>query len=180
MYMICSMEESIARKVHGSVNRHGRKFARRSKFLASCADPNFNVIAHTFCPRGTKMSTLSQFNGLSCFQIAHQPECKSLFVEIERQGKNYVRSITTHQIAINIGNVYKETVPRRSSQGRPTAAAAIGMVTTTATVTVGRTNEDFITPRSKKRKSTRSKRTPDEMQTTPLKQRLRRKIIRRR
>ena len=59
-----------------------------------------------------------------------------------------------HWIEIDIGNVYKETLPRRSSQGRPTAAATTGMVTT-ATATAGRTNEDFDTPESKKRKSTR-------------------------
>ena len=103
------MEESIARKVVGSVNRHRKKFARRSKFWASCVDPNCNVIANICCPYGTKVSTLPQFNGLSCFQIVHQPECKSLFMEIERQGKNYVRFTPTHWIAIDIGNVYEET-----------------------------------------------------------------------
>ena len=71
MCMICSMEESIERKVSGSVNRNGRKFARRTKFLAKCAHPNCNVIAHTCCPQGTKMSTLPQFNGMNCFEIAH-------------------------------------------------------------------------------------------------------------
>ena len=89
-----------------------------------------------------------------------------------------MRLIPTHRIAIDIGNVYKETLPRRI-RGRPTTAAATATATTTTTATVGHTNEDFTTPEAQKRKSTRSKRTPDVMETPQLKQRLRRKIIRR-
>ena len=84
-----------------------------------------------------------------------------------------------HRIAIDIGNVYKETLPRRSSRGRPTTAAAATTAATTTTATAGHPNEDFTTPEAQKRKSTRSKRTPDVMETPQLKQRLRRKIIRR-
>ena len=144
MCMICSMEESIARKVVGVVNRNGRKFARRTKFLAKCADQNCNVIAHSCCPQGTKMSTLPQFNGMSCFEIAHHPVCKSLFTEIYRQGKNYVRCIPTHRVALDIANVYKQTLPRRSSRGRPATAAA-------ATTTQTPINTDFTTPEAQKK-----------------------------
>ena len=170
MCMICSMEESIARKVLGSANRHGRKFARRSKFLAKCADPNCNVIAHTCCPQGTKINSLPMFNGMNCFQIAHHPVSASLFTEINRQGKNYVRCIPTHRVALDIANVYKETLPRRSSRGRPSTVATPSPTVPTAP-TAPATNSDFTTPESQTRK--RTKRTPVQIQSPPLKQRLR-------
>eukprot|EP00957_Ditylum_brightwellii_P060135 4566705-Ditylum_brightwellii.AAC.1 len=47
-FMICNMEESILQYVcKGKTN--GCKYARHTKHLNSCSDPDCKIIAHTVC-----------------------------------------------------------------------------------------------------------------------------------
>ena len=85
--MICSMEEGIQRNVFEDSRKKARKYSRRTSHLATCKDRNCNIICYTACPIEAKISTLPQFRGMSCFEIAHHEDCKKLFVEVERNGR---------------------------------------------------------------------------------------------
>ena len=118
--IICSMEESVWRKCFQTTNRKGRSYSRRSKFLAMCSNADCKITAHTCPPAATKMNTLPQFLGMSCFEIAHSEECKDLFAVLERDGQKYYRTKPTHPIANDLLQLYQEDLPRRSNRvGRP-------------------------------------------------------------
>ena len=71
------------------------------------------------------MRQLHQFQGMSCFRICHSDACRNLFVDIERNGKKYTRSLHHHPIVTTISDLYKVDLPRRSAntiQGRPRAS----------------------------------------------------------
>lgn len=166
--IICSMEESVAHRVLGNANRNARKYARRKNFLAICADPYCKISAHVCCPEGTKLSTLPQFKGMSCFDIAHSQECQSLFTRIEREGKTYFRSVLIHKVIGDLKQVYSQSLPRRSNRGRPAATTRRANPTS---VVEGYEAEPS-TSRSDRSRSPPRKRSPREM-TPPLKSRLR-------
>ena len=167
--IVCSMEESVAHRVLGSENRNARKYARRKNFLAICADPYCKISAHVCCPEGTKLSTLPQFKGMSCFDIAHSQECQSLFTRIERGGKTYFRSKLIHKVIGDLKQVYSQSLPRRSNRGRPAVTARRA---NPISVVEGYEEEEPLTPRSGRSLSPPRKRSPREM-TPPLKSRLR-------
>ena len=77
--IICSIEESVWRKVIEKNNRKGRSYLRRTKFLAMCSNAVFQIIAHTCPPATTKMSSLPQFLRMNCFKIAQSDVRKVLF-----------------------------------------------------------------------------------------------------
>ena len=54
-----------------------------------------------------KISCLPQFRGMSCFDIAHHEECRNLFVEVDRDGNKYTRSVRKHPIVTQLKNFYK-------------------------------------------------------------------------
>ena len=130
--MICSMEESVKNKVISCtpVESKGRKQSRRVKFLAKCTNPGCDVVAHTCNPNESKVSKISSFQGLSCFEIAHTNECQGLFRKIERKGHHYMRTIPTHDVAKSLENLYTSELPRRSVRsrvpGRPPKAINLG------------------------------------------------------
>lgn len=167
--IVCSMEESVAHRVLGSENKNARKYARRKNFLAICADPYCKISAHVCCPEGTKLSTLPQFKGMSCFDIAHSQECQSLFTRIERGGKTYFRSKLIHKVIGDLKQVYSQSLPRRSNRGRPAVTARRA---NPISVVEGYEEEEPLTPRSGRSLSPPRKRSPREM-TPPLKSRLR-------
>ena len=123
--MICSMEEGVQRNVFDDHRKKARKYSRRTSHLSVCKDKNCNIICHTCCPEEAKISSLPQFRGMSCFEIAHHEECRNLFVEVNRDGKKYTRSVRKHPIATQLTKFYenlygigeKEQVTAR--RGRP-------------------------------------------------------------
>ena len=87
--MIFVVEESVKRKSLGIKNKKGRGFIRRRKHISICNDPDCNIVCHTSCPPESKMRLHPQFNGMTCFQIAHYPDCQSFFYEVNKGGKTY-------------------------------------------------------------------------------------------
>ena len=119
--IICSTEEGLMRREKAFENKKGRHYSSRKSHLTVCSDPHCNTICRTRRPEESKIRQLHQFQGMSCFQIFHTDACRNLFVDIERNGKNYTRSLHHHLIVTMISNLYKEDLPRRSertSQGR--------------------------------------------------------------
>ncbi len=55
---------------------------RPSNFMATCVNPNCDIIIHThFSSENThKMFKIPEFAGLSCFEIAHDELCTGLFL----------------------------------------------------------------------------------------------------
>ena len=119
--MICSMEEGILRRVLKSGNTKARQFSRRKKHLAICSDPNCNILCHSTQPDESKIRRIPEYAGLSCFEIAHHPDCADLFIEISRKGKMYTRSVSKHPMTSKIAKIYETQLPRRSGRkrGRP-------------------------------------------------------------
>ena len=119
--MICSMEEGILRRVLKSGNTKARHFSRRKKHLAICSDPNCNILCHSTQPDESKIRRIPEYAGLSCFEIAHHPDCADLFIEISRKGKMYTRSVSKHPMTSKIAKIYETQLPRRSGRkrGRP-------------------------------------------------------------
>ena len=106
-----------------------RKHSRRVKFLGKCTSPGCNIVAHTCNPKESKVSKLSAFRGLTCFEIAHTTECSGMFRKIKWQGKEYYRTITTHHVALQTAELYKSGLHRRSKRsyaGRPPRAITLG------------------------------------------------------
>ena len=150
--IICSMSEAVERKVLNSSNKNrtGRKYARRKTYLATCTHPDCLIMAHVCAPDENKMKTLPQFRGMSCFDIAHHPECSSMFTVIQRGNKSHLRCLPTHNISYQLQEKYKELLPRRSSRGRP-----------------GRSEQAYRTPESTNTGGTpTSMRTPTEQNLT--------------
>ena len=100
--MICSMEESLRNKLFSCcpVESKHRKQSRRVKFLAKCTNPFCDVVAHTCNPEESKISKLSTFQGLSCFEIAHTNKCNGIFHKIQRKGHHYMRTIPSHMFRL--------------------------------------------------------------------------------
>ena len=123
--MICSMEEGIQRNVSDDSRKKARKYSRRTAYLATCKDINCNIVCHTACPIEAKISTLPQFRGMSCFEIAHHEDCKNLFVQVERNGRMYTRSVRKHPIVTKMTKLYEnlygitEKEPVIARRGRP-------------------------------------------------------------
>ena len=120
--IVCSTEEGVKRKILDMPDRSARSFSRRKKNLAVCTHENCNIVAHLSCPAESRMKQLPQFKGLSCFQIAHHPDCNNLYYNCVRDGRTYIRSSTNHPIVETIKSLYTGDVPRRStrsSRGRP-------------------------------------------------------------
>ena len=107
-------------------------------------------MAHVCAPEENKLKTLPQFRGMSCFDIAHHPECSSMFTVIQQGNKSHLRCLPTHNISYQLQEKYKELLPRRSSRGRP-----------------GRSEQAYRTP-----ESTNTDGTPTSMRT-PTEQNLR-------
>ena len=63
------------------------------------------------------------FAGMSCFEIAHHKHCNGLFIEVERNGGTYTRSVNNHPLPKMVKQVYKKLLARRSNKntnsGRP-------------------------------------------------------------
>ena len=125
--MICSMEEGVQRNVFDGKSKKARKYSRRKSHLAICKDKHCNIMCHTCCPEEANISTLSQFRGMSCFEIAHHEECRNLFVEVERDGRNYTRSVRKHPIVTQLKRFYEnlygigEKTQVTARRGRPKA-----------------------------------------------------------
>ena len=120
--IVCSTEEGVMRKMLDLPDRSARSFSRRKKNLAVCTHENCNIVAHLACPAESRMKQLPQFKGLSCFQIAHHPDCNNLYYNCVRNGHTYIRSSNNHPILEKIKNLYAGDVPRRSkrsNRGRP-------------------------------------------------------------
>mmetsp|Transcript_19680 Transcript_19680/g.22283 ORF Transcript_19680/g.22283 Transcript_19680/m.22283 type:complete len:198 (-) Transcript_19680:46-639(-) len=112
--MVCSMEETVCLKVLN--NGKGKVYSRRKKHLAICSDPNCNVVCHSCNPEESKIRKIPAFRGLSCFEIAHHPDCENLFIEVCRNGKNgntYTRSVLNHPVPKMITKIYEKQLPRR-------------------------------------------------------------------
>ena len=116
--MVCSMEEGILRKVQNHENKKGRFFSRRRKHLSTCSNPNCNIVCHSCCPVKSNMKDIPQFVGLTCFEIAHHPDCEGLFIDVKRGEKTYTRSVKNHPVPLSIKNIYKRMQPRQSIRGR--------------------------------------------------------------
>ena len=69
--MICSMEERVQRNIFNDDRKKVRKYSRRTSYLSVCKDKNCNIICYTCCPEEAKISSLSQFRGMSYFEITH-------------------------------------------------------------------------------------------------------------
>ena len=120
--MICSMEEGVMRNVLGYNHKKARSFSRRISHLSVCSDPNCKVMCHSCCPEEAKVNQLPQFSGMTCFEIAHQEQCKTLFVEVNRKGHKYIRSITKHSVVTQLSKLYQDFTqdsPQQSRRGRP-------------------------------------------------------------
>ena len=119
--MICSMEEGILRKVLKKGKIKARQYSRRKKHLAICSDPNCNVVCHSTHPAESNIRKIPAFAGLSCFEVAHHPDCDNLFVDICRRGNTYTRSVRKHPITKMIAEIYESQLPRKSERprGRP-------------------------------------------------------------
>ena len=68
--MICSMEESVLWCVHKG-NTNGCNYARCTKHLTSCSDPDCKIIAHTACPLKSMLNFVPAFMNMSCFEIVY-------------------------------------------------------------------------------------------------------------
>ena len=64
------------------------------------------------------MKDIPQFVGLTCFEIAHHPDCEGLFIDVKRGEKTYTRSVKNHPVPLSIKNIYERMQPRRSIRGR--------------------------------------------------------------
>jgi len=106
--LICSMEEMVINKLKDVKNKKARMYSRRRKHLSVCADPNCIIVAHSTVPVELQISTLPQFFGKTCFEIAHSAQCKSLFTEIERKNKVYARTVPTHAVTKELLNHYQK------------------------------------------------------------------------
>jgi len=116
--MVCSMEEGIMRKVQNHGNKKGRFYSRRRKHLSICSHPNCNIVCHSCCPVKSNMTDIPQFVGLTCFEIAHHPECEGLFINIQQGDKKYTRSVRNHPIPMTVQKIYERMQPRQSIRGR--------------------------------------------------------------
>ena len=116
--VVCSMEESVKRKILGVTNTKGRQYARRRKHLSVCDNTDCSMVCHTFCPPESRMRLLPQFATMSCFQIAHHPECQNLFYDVHRNGQIYTRSLVNHAMIPKVQSLYECDVPRRSDRSR--------------------------------------------------------------
>ena len=105
--IICWMEESTSR---ASSNRKGWSYARQTKFLAMCSHPQCNIIADIRAPDNTKISSLLQFTGMSCVEIACSVEWKDIFALFEREGNKYFRTKPTHPITKDVLNGLKGVI----------------------------------------------------------------------
>ena len=76
------------------------------------------MIYHIFCPPESRMRLLPQFATMSCFQIAHHPECQNLFYDVHRNGQIYTRSLLNHVMIPKVQSLYECDVPRRSDRSR--------------------------------------------------------------
>ena len=112
--MICSMEEMAKAQVlklpRGQARN--RKVARRSKYLVKCMHENCDIVAHATCPNEFKLSKITYFSGLTCFDIAHHPKCKDLFTKIQRKGQFYCRTIPSHPVVQDIKEMYHLEIGR--------------------------------------------------------------------
>ena len=172
--MVCSMEETVKNKVFSEtcVQVKARKHSRRVKFLGKCTNPGCDIVAHTCNPRESKVSNLSPFQDLTCFEIAHTRNCDGLFRKIKRKGKEYYRTITTHDIAIQMEELYRNEFPRRSKRkdvGRPPKAITLGMpnneidsLTCTSDLQSPYSKTNILPSTSNKRTSPRNKRSPTD------------------
>ena len=66
-YVVCSIEESVERKVVCIENTRGRVFSRRRKHLSVCDNTNCNTVYHSSCPTESEMRVPPQFNGMKYF-----------------------------------------------------------------------------------------------------------------
>eukprot|EP00957_Ditylum_brightwellii_P069395 5267836-Ditylum_brightwellii.AAC.1 len=97
-HVICSMEESVMRKIQRIKNKCGGDFARRKTHLVKCSMTHCPIIAHTCAPTESQTTCLPEFLGMPCFEIAHNPLGKDLFCTIERGGILYRRMYPTHTV----------------------------------------------------------------------------------
>ena len=87
-FIMCSMEESFKIKVVGSMKTKGkRKWARRRAHIDYCSNSSIQIMVHTCAPDGTKVGMMSNFLGMSLFEIAHIPESQKNFTCIHSKGK---------------------------------------------------------------------------------------------
>ena len=54
------------------------------------------------------LTIIQKFLGMSCFEIAHTPECANLFTTIQRKGKAYMRALPSHPICVELTELYKK------------------------------------------------------------------------
>ena len=59
---------------------------------------NCDIVAHICQPLEAKSGEISGFEGLTCFEIAHVPECKGLFTKVPRNGSFYCQTKPSHSI----------------------------------------------------------------------------------
>ena len=69
------------------------------------------------------MHLMPMFKGMSCFEIAHDPFCKGLFVQIERNGTTYTRSVKKHPLPLMLAESYEKLYHQQQKEkanvGRP-------------------------------------------------------------
>ena len=116
--MICSMEESVRANVFKlSYNKiRKRTFSRRVKHLGKCMCVDCDIVAHTCQPLEAKVGEIPGFDGLTCFEIAHTPECRGMFTRVPRNGSFYCRTIPSHSIVRRLTDIYEAQQPRRSKR----------------------------------------------------------------
>ncbi len=142
--MVCSMDEMAkAQVLKLPANKiRNQKFSRRTKYLVKCMHEDCSIHTHTCVSDESKVAQLPYFQGLTCFEIAHHPQCKGLFTRIKHKGKFYSRTVPSHSIVQEVKDLYKSTLPRRSTRERNNRLRA-GRPPTTILTTDGRNNDEI-------------------------------------
>ena len=81
------MEESVARKNFNSDNKKGRKYSRRTKYLATCTHPDCNISAHVCSQMGQEhlsFQCLKVCLALILLILKNVKTCLRQFVEMEK------------------------------------------------------------------------------------------------
>ena len=119
-YIMCSVEELVSNKIVSSMRTKGRqKCARRRSNLDYCSNKNFQIMAHTCAPDRMKVGMMSNFLGMSCFEITHTLEAQYLFTCIHRKGKSYLRAIPSHPIFEEVNDTYTQDIWRQTERPQP-------------------------------------------------------------
>ena len=87
---------------------------------------NCDIVVHTCQPLEAKIGEVPGFEGLTCFEIAHTPECKGLFTNVPRNGSFYCRTIPAHSIVQKVTDIYEAEQPRRSKRDRTSSKKKLG------------------------------------------------------